>query len=149
MKNPKKNGFTLIELLVVITIIGVLATLIMANFANIRERSRDVRRKSDLKQIQKALELYKESQTDGIHYPEISDWITLDSSLENGNYMKTVPVDPVNSGDFIYTYNINATDNLNYRLYACLENASDQDGEVDEDACPTTSNHIKYELNAP
>lgn len=49
------RAFTLIELLVVISIIGILAALLLANFAGIRDRADDARLKSDLKQFQTAL----------------------------------------------------------------------------------------------
>jgi general secretion pathway protein G len=57
-----KKGFTLIELLVVIAIIGMLSALLVPNFMGARERARDAQRKSDLKQIQKALEMYRQDQ---------------------------------------------------------------------------------------
>lgn len=56
-KIPKFPGFTLIELLVVISIIGILAALLLANFAGIRDRADDSRRKSNFKQLQNALRL--------------------------------------------------------------------------------------------
>lgn len=60
MKLYKKSqsGFTLIELLIVIAIVGILASLIMVALANSRSRSRDSKRKQDLLQLGKALELY-------------------------------------------------------------------------------------------
>lgn len=54
----KDKGFTLIELLVVISIIGFLATLAVVNINTSREKARNVKRRTDLKQIQTALELY-------------------------------------------------------------------------------------------
>ena len=57
IKNIK--GFTLVELLIVIAIIGVLSALLMANFIGVRQRARDAQRKSDLRQMQSALELYR------------------------------------------------------------------------------------------
>jgi len=135
MKNSALSalkGFTLIELLVVISIIGILATLIFANFAGVRERARDAARKSDINQIQKGLEIYKSSQTP-IQYPAAL------SSL-SPNYMSKVPHDPKctynpSTGlwdcgtwpDYSYTRDPGSTgDNLTYELMACLENASDQ-----------------------
>ncbi len=54
----QKKGFTLIELLVVIAIIGLLATLAVVSFSNATAKTRDAKRKADLVQMQKVLELY-------------------------------------------------------------------------------------------
>ena len=55
LKRKTKAGFTLIELLVVIAIIGVLASIVLASLNTARQKSRDARRITDLKQIQFAL----------------------------------------------------------------------------------------------
>jgi len=52
------RGFTLIELLVVIAIIGLLATMAVVSFGGAQKKARDARRKADLAQISKALELF-------------------------------------------------------------------------------------------
>ena len=53
------TGFTLIELLVAIGIVAVLTGMAAFNFNQSRVRARDIQRKSDLSQLQKAMELYR------------------------------------------------------------------------------------------
>lgn len=52
------RGFTLIEILIVIVLIGVLSTIGLETFQSAQKKGRDAQRKSDLSQVQKALELY-------------------------------------------------------------------------------------------
>lgn len=129
IKKKKLNmGFTLIELLVVIAIIGVLSTLIMANFVGVRERARDAQRKSDINQIQKALEIYK-NKVSPINYPVTGSlWTDLSSGTDPA--MSVVPHDPscpaavCSTGRIDYTY-ASTANTLQYTLWACLENKSD------------------------
>lgn len=53
-----RAGFTLIELLVVIAIVGMLAGVITLRAAGARGKSRDTKRKADVHQLQKSLDLY-------------------------------------------------------------------------------------------
>lgn len=126
MKEIKINdkGFTLIELLVVISVIAVLTTLLMANFIGIRQRARDAQRKSNLFNVQSALELYR---ADVGSYP-----LTVDcgGALSSGGtvYMSEVPCDPLDDTDYIYT----SVDGTTYSFIACLENENDpeRDGDI-------------------
>ena len=52
------RSFTLIELLIVIAIIGILAALIIVSVTSVAAKARDVKRQEDLRNIQKALEMY-------------------------------------------------------------------------------------------
>jgi len=95
--NMKKNnkGFTLIELLVVIVIIGVLATLATVALSSAREKARDARRVSDVKQIMTALELY---YSDAGSYPTT---IATNSPIAYSGvtYMAKVPGNPTPTTD--------------------------------------------------
>lgn len=58
MSSPSKiRGFTLIELLVVIAIIGVLSAVVLASVNSARTQSLAAKTASDLKQIEKSLQL--------------------------------------------------------------------------------------------
>lgn len=133
------KGFTLIELLVVVSLIGILATLVLANLNAARERGRDAQRKSDLKSIQNGLQIY---YTDYGKYPDnntsgeiLGCGAAGDSVCSYGSswtassktYMQTLPEDPISTQS--YVYDRDDTDIDSYTLTACLENASDEDGE--------------------
>jgi prepilin-type N-terminal cleavage/methylation domain-containing protein len=63
----KTRAFTLIELLVVIAIIGLLASVVLASLQSARASARDAARVSAVKELQKALELYR--NTNRGNYP--------------------------------------------------------------------------------
>jgi prepilin-type N-terminal cleavage/methylation domain-containing protein len=68
MKRDRQRGFTLIELLVVTFVIGILASIVYANFANDRAAARDRVRMAQLEQMRLAIEAYKDKN--GV-YPDI------------------------------------------------------------------------------
>lgn len=146
-KNSLKSGFTLIELLIVIAIIGVLMGLIAANLVGIRQRARDSQRKSDLRQIQSALEVYRSDQG---AYPITALFPACGSAFTGGSatYMQKVPCDPLNTGRNVYTYV--SFDGSTYFLIACLENVNDsQKDAVNNAACNGGTINWSYILQNP
>lgn len=125
-----KFSFTLIELLVVIAVISSLSALLLPNYMAARERARDSQRKSDLKQIQKGLELYRQDQIQVAYpatLPTVNDcWSSGGGATCTGTvYMNKFPGDP-NTSPAKYYYSVNNT-TLTYTLGACLENTADSD----------------------
>lgn len=51
----KQAGFTLIELLVVVAIIGMLASIVLANISDAQATARDTKRLSDMRSLEQAL----------------------------------------------------------------------------------------------
>lgn len=58
LKLKINKGFTLIELLIVVSIIGILIGAVSVSWTNAQVKSRDGKRKADLKAVQQALETY-------------------------------------------------------------------------------------------
>lgn len=141
MRKFSPRGFTLIELLVVIAIIGILSTLAVVSLGNARQKSRDAKRVSDIKQVQTALELY---YADKNAYPAGS--ATLGSSgaatLSSGSgfsttstgteYMK-VPSNPEPEGA-AYLYNMSGT---SYTITFSLESGAGGLASGQHTASPT------------
>lgn len=130
----RRDGFTLIELIVAMAILAIVTSGLLANFINSQKKARDAQRKSDLKQIQNALEAYL---NDHDIYPSDSggiiggvDWGDefSDAPDEPGTiYMKVVPEDPSSDKNYYY---VQTQSGAAYRLYACLENDKDLDYTV-------------------
>jgi len=139
----KKKGFTLIELLVVIAIIGILSSVVLASLNSARKKSRDAKRISDVKQLQLALELYFDSNNS---YPPGTDL----APLQIGGFIPQVPVDPTNSGSYVYSYQASDAAGTaacgtapcqNYTVRAVLEDAGSTvlDSDIDNEFVATAA----------
>lgn len=126
LSHKSKFGFSLIELLIVIGVIGVLTSslVVIINPVAQLQKARDAQRKSDLKQIQSALEMYR---ADIGSYPATLKNCNSNTALGNSLatpsctsiYMSKVPNDP-RGGNYTYTLS-----GASYTLVGCLENLTD------------------------
>ena len=142
MNKKNKKGFTLIELLVVIAIIGILASIVLVSLGAARQKARDARRKSDMRQISLAQEMY---------YDEHGRYVTSSTGMPAaiGSYLDPVPSDPMNSGSYVYSWVDNgASDGSWYCACATLESGgafvANWKGVKSTTTCPTTQGECDF-----
>lgn len=121
-----KEGFVLSELLIVMAVIGVLAgsLILIVNPVTQIGKANDAKRKSDLNQLQKALETYYQDY--GRYPSHIAGNYTINGTTGWGGswptYMSRLPADPVSGRTYVYY--ANATGQA-YYLYAYLQAPKD------------------------
>ncbi len=131
-------------MLIVIVIIGILAAALVPRLTSVQERARDTKRKTDLRNIYNALEIYF---VDNTTYPLPYAWASYNTnhytySTSTGwsafisGYMTSVPVDPINTPGGVafgattrtYTYyGVYNSPKHTYDLLTKLENPNDPD----------------------
>lgn len=138
-----KRGFTLMEIMVVIAIMGILVTVGLTSYKSVQMKSRDSRRKSDLRGIAGALELY---YNDKGRYPADDGsgnikgcgtgdnqqcvWGAAMKDSKNTLYMVSLPGDPAAGRQ--YYYDSQGSQGKGFQLFARLENSEDIDLSRDE-----------------
>jgi len=75
MKSKKLIAFTLIELLVVIAIVGILSGFVLVSLSSATNSAKDVKAKSDLSSIQRAIMAYNVQNS--VSYPSSETNCTL------------------------------------------------------------------------
>ena len=83
------RGFTLVEILVVVVILGILAAIVVPQFARASDDARHNTTLFELEQVRRAVEIYY-TRTSG-QYPDLSagDWGPLTAT---GQYLSDLPV---------------------------------------------------------
>jgi len=111
----KIKGFTLLELLIVIGLIGILIAVSVTSYGTIQKKTRDSRRESDLKALQNAFEQYYADKK-GIYPKQGTDITSVTTYLPAG-----LPVDPKNTGTYVYTLTYDNVNGATYCACALLE----------------------------
>ena len=86
LRHRNTDGFTLMELLVVISLIIILASIGMVQYANSVTRAKEAVLKEDLFRLRDAIDQY---YADKNKYPESLE------ALVSDKYLRAVPVDPI------------------------------------------------------
>jgi len=127
-----KKAFTLIELMVTVAIIAILTSVAVVSYQGVQDRSRDAQRSNDLNELKISLTSYYEAQIPQV-YPIATSKVTLNNTNDvlasnlKPNFIRNIPLDPVNSSSYVYKYMSNST-GTDYTLYATLENKNNTSG---------------------
>lgn len=121
-----KKGFTLIELIIVVFIIGLLGTIVTISISGAKSKSRDLKRISEITQLQVALDNYNKAEG---RYPELLfPGESLIGSSTGIVFMSRIPqnfsyydMDCYVDG---YEYSYDSVNN-DYKIAFCLENKVD------------------------
>ena len=112
MRKNRRRGFTLIELLVIIAIIGILATIVVANYVTEIPKAKVAKAKADIRMIMDALDRFKLSHDEYptteqglkalITKPATGDMKNPDAYPTAG-YVQGIPKDPWGN-EYQYVY---------------------------------------------
>lgn len=138
------------ELIITMAILSIISGSLLGNFISSQKKGRDAQRKSDLKQIQNALEAY---YNDHGEYPDSASFNnTFGGEFHDENetstvYMIKVPQDPKSNWNYFYSQEL---DGQGYYLYADLENNDDPErlGEFVDITCGA-SNLCDFGVSSP
>ena len=113
-RESKKFSIFSVSLVVLILMVALLLTIFAPCQCGSRSSARDARRQSDIRQINLAMDMYYKDNNQKYLQSE-----TLPASV--GNYLATMPTNPVGSPCSFYQWISNMNDPQKYCVWACLE----------------------------
>jgi type II secretion system protein G len=146
-------GFTLIELMIVIGLISILSIIALTAVNPVAQfqKSTDARKKSDLSQIQKALETYYQ---DNNKYPPVGSKDSYNNLIKNADsdekginwgesWQPYMNILPKSSDNTTYVYYADETNGRqSYYLYASLSRGADDSQACNDDGSACDSVQI-------
>ena len=105
---PRRTGFTLVEILIVVVILGILAAIVIPQFAGASEEARRVNVQSVLQTLRGEITLFRAEHRDTLPDLTNAGWNPLLATTDiNGNaaaagqtygpYMRSMPKNPLNN----------------------------------------------------
>ena len=102
MRTLRNKAFTLVEILIVVVILGILAAIVVPQFASATKDAQAGNLKAQIKEIQNQLELSKARSTHGQYNdPSTDDW----ASFIAQGYIRAKPKNPFNGLTTVSTTN--------------------------------------------
>jgi len=112
MVTRKERGFTLVELMVVIVLIGLFAGVVGVTVAPLIFKARKTVALDQMKELEKAIQLYHLEQG---QYPETLEDLTMATDDNPEGYMSVIPLDPWKEP---YEYDPSGGTRKKYALYS-------------------------------
>ena len=95
-KQVKRKGFTLVEILIVVVILGILAAIVVPQFARATDEARLGNVRSQVQTLENQIELYRAREGS---YPTEAQLNNGCQVMLDGDYIKSQPVAPFFNGD--------------------------------------------------
>ncbi|MEN6626636.1 MAG: type II secretion system major pseudopilin GspG [Candidatus Sumerlaeia bacterium] len=132
-----KRGFTLIEIMLVVIIIGILASMVIANFGGMSTEARTTRAQADIGQLRMQLGLFEQRYG---HYPTEEEGglmalLERPSTISEADWRRFGENEPIDPWGSTYVYlvgNRRIDTERDYNLYSMGANRQD-DGMKQDD----------------
>ena len=99
MRRQAQRAFTLVEILIVVVILGILAAIIVPQFAGAVEESAVTTTKSELEKLRRAVEVFQVRNGNELPTVAAGDGTWGDLIVSTGAYLKEPPANPYVGGD--------------------------------------------------
>jgi len=129
MKRQARHAFTLVEILIVVVILGILAAIVVPQFAGAVEDSAVTTTKSELQKLRRAIEVFEVRNENSLPDITAGDGTWGELIVSTGAYLKEPPANPYVGGDNAKVIVLgDAPDNAYQTAYAWIYN--DATGEI-------------------